>query len=759
MSMEGRRIEVRGIVQGVGFRPWIYRLAADGGVTGRVRNDAAGVVIDAFGSPSALDTFASRLRQDPPPSAEIVAITCRTIPAEDTDRFTITASAQADERRVSIPPDLATCDECLADILDPGNRRYRYAFTNCTHCGPRFTIAKDVPYDRDVTTMAPFAMCDECQREYDDPADRRFHAQPNACPVCGPRLSLLTREGTPVDGADAIDGAAGAISRGAIVAIKGLGGFHLACDATNSDAVARLRRLKRRDEKPFAVMVADLRTAERLAWLTQEERTLLSSAARPIVLAYPRPRSPLSPLVAPDAPLIGLMLPYTPLHHLLLRSVPFPLVMTSGNVTDEPLAFRNDDAVERLSPLADFFLLHDRDIDAFCDDSVARVIAGVPTLLRRSRGHVPKAVHVTPAFTQPVLAAGALLKNTFCIGLGDSAFPGPHIGDLTNLAAYDAYVGAIDRMSAFLRVRPEVVAHDLHPDYLSTRYALSRTDVATIGVQHHHAHIASVMAERGLRGPVIGVAYDGAGYGLDGTSWGSEILLATLERFERVATLRPIHLAGGDVAIHEPWRIALALVTDAFDGAMPEWVMTRLRQMRPAQVDGVQQMLASGIHAPLSHGAGRYFDGIASLVLGRAHAAFEGQLALAWEGVAQPVEAGHYPFALDRATTPATIDLRPMVRAVVGDLQAGVPVPHISAHFHNTLIAATTAAVHAVADERGTMPVALGGGCFQNPRLAEGLMAQLSPRFSVHVNRQVPPGDGGIALGQAVVAAAIAKGR
>ena len=759
MSTEGRRIEVRGIVQGVGFRPWIYRLAAAGGVTGRVRNDAAGVVIDAFGSTAALDTFATRLRQEPPPSAEIAAITCRTIPAEDLDRFTIAASVQADERRVSIPPDLATCDDCLSDILDPGNRRYRYPFTNCTHCGPRFTIATDVPYDRDVTTMAPFAMCDECQREYNDPADRRFHAQPNACPACGPHVSLLTRDGAPVDGADAIDGAAGAISRGAIVAIKGLGGFHLACDATNSDAVARLRALKRRDEKPFAVMVADLRTAERLAWLTQQERTLLSSVVRPIVLAYPRPRSPLSPLVAPDAPLIGLMLPYTPLHHLLLRSVPFPLVMTSGNVTDEPLAFRNEDALERLSPLADFFLLHDRDVDAFCDDSVTRVIAGAPTLLRRSRGHVPKAVHVTPAFSQAVLATGALLKNTFCIGLGDSAFPGPHIGDLTNLAAYDAYVGAIDRMSAFLRVRPEVVAHDLHPDYLSTRYALSRTDVATIGVQHHHAHIASVMAEHGLRGPVIGVAYDGAGYGLDGTSWGGEILLATLDRFERVATLRPVHLAGGDVAIHEPWRIALALVTDAFDGAVPDSVMMRLRRMRPAHIDGVQQMLASDIHAPLSHGTGRYFDGIASLVLERPHAAFECQLALAWEGVAQPIEAGCYPYVIDRATTPAAIDLRPMVRAVVDDVHAGEPAARISARFHNTMIAATAAAVNAIADERGTMPVALSGGCFQNPRLAEGLLAHLAPRFPVYVNRQVPPGDGGVALGQAVVAAAIAKGR
>lgn len=760
MSTEGRRIEVRGTVQGVGFRPWIFRLASDGGVTGRVRNDAAGVVIDAFGSPEALDGFAQRLRSEPPPAADIVAIDWHPIPPEPVDGFVIAGSTTADELRVSIPPDLATCGECLAEMLDPLNRRYRYPFTNCTHCGPRFTIARDVPYDRAVTTMEAFTMCDACQREYDDPADRRFHAQPNACPACGPTVALLARDGNAVECDDAIDGAAGALNRGAIVAIKGLGGFHLACDATNSDAIARLRELKHREEKPFAVMVADLRTAERLAWLTHEERTLLSSVARPIVLAHPRLRSPLSPLVAPDAPLVGLMLPYTPLHHLLLRSVPFPLVMTSGNITDEPIAFENADALERLAPLTDFFLVHDRAIDAYCDDSIARVIAGAPVLLRRSRGYVPKPVRVAPAFQTPVLACGALLKNTFCVGLGDSAHMGPHIGDLANMAAYDAYVAAIERMTTFLRLRPEVIAHDLHPDYLSTRYALSRTDAATIGVQHHHAHIVSVMAEHGLRGPVIGVAYDGTGHGTDGNSWGGEILLAALDRFERVATLRPLRLAGGDMAIHEPWRIALALTLDAFDSDVPGWLMARLRAMRPSQFDGVQQMLASHVHAPLAHGAGRYFDGIASLVLERPHAAFEGQLALAWNGIAQAGESGRYPFTLDRTSTPWSIDLRPAVRAIVQDIVLGESPGRVSARFHNTLVEATAETVDAIADERGSFPVALSGGCFQNPRLTEGLLDRLSPRLSVHINRRVPPGDGGIALGQAVVAAAtIAKGR
>jgi len=753
----GRRIEVRGIVQGVGFRPWIYKLAHEGGVTGRVRNDAGGVIIDAFGSEPALEGFARTLIEAPPPAAEIADVRWRDIPPELLDTFTIASSASSEELRVSIPPDLATCSECLAEIFDPADRRYRYPFTNCTHCGPRFTIATGVPYDRAATTMTRFTMCEACQREYDDPLNRRFHAQPNACPVCGPQLTLVTRHGRVVECEDPIDGAAAAIGQGAIIAIKGLGGFHLACAATDDATVNRLRQLKRRDEKPFAVMVADLRAAERLAILTDEERALLTSAIRPIVLARPRPHSWLSQMVAPDAPLVGLMLAYTPLHHLLLRDISEPVVMTSGNVSDEPLAYRNDDAMTRLASMADYFLLHDRDIEAFCDDSVTRVIAGAPVLLRRSRGYVPRPVRILPPFAQPVLAAGALLKNTFCIGLGDCAYPGPHIGDLENVAVYDAYVAATERLTRFLRIEPRVIAHDLHPDYLSTRYALSRPEPLKIGVQHHHAHIASVMAEHALKGPVIGVAYDGSGYGTDGSAWGGEILLAHLDRFERIATLRPIRLAGGDAAIREPWRVAVALLLDAF-GEVPASLGARFGGVTRQQIAAVTQLVESGSHAPAAHGAGRYFDGIAALVLGRARSAFEGQLALAWNGVADPRDTGGYPFVIDHSSKPWSIDLRLMVIAIVEDITAGLHASRIAARFHNTLVEAAALAVESAASAHGDRPVALSGGCFQNPLLAEGLIARLSPRFDVHLNRRVPPGDGGIALGQAVVAAAVAKG-
>ena len=758
MITAGRRIEVRGIVQGVGFRPWIYKLAAEQGVTGRVSNGTAGVIIDAFGPQRALDDFADRLIHEPPPAAEILDISCRAIAPERLDTFTIMPSASDDELRVSIPPDLATCAECVGEIFDRANRRYRYAFTNCTHCGPRFTIAHDVPYDRATTTMAPFTMCEACQREYDDPADRRFHAQPNACPQCGPRLALISSDGRDIPADDPIASAAAALAVGAIVAVKGLGGFHLACDATDASVIARLRRRKRRDQKPFAVMVGDIAAAESLATLHDDERALLVSPARPIVLVRPRSGSPLAAGVAPDAPLVGVMLPYTPLHHLLLHDARRPLIMTSGNVADEPLAYQNSDARLRLAELADFILLHNRHIDAFCDDSVTRVVAGSPLLIRRSRGYVPRAVAISPPCAEPILACGALLKNTFCIAMGDTAYPGPHIGDLDNLACFEAYIAAIDRMERFLRVMPRVIAHDLHPDYLSTRYALSRAGVQPIGVQHHHAHIASVMAEHALTGPVIGVAYDGTGYGSDGAAWGGEILLARLDGFDRIATLRPIALAGGDAAIREPWRLAVALLHDAFDGAVPGPLFARFDGVARWHIDAVRRMIASGHHAPLAHGAGRYFDAIGALVLERPYSAFEGQIALAWNGAADDRERGGYPFIIDHSARPWSIDLRLMVHAIVDDLAAREPAPVIAARFHNTLVEATAVVVESAAGVHGEHPVALSGGCFQNPRLAESLMARLAPRFDVYLNRRVPPGDGGIALGQVAIAAAILKG-
>ncbi len=757
MTTFGRRIKIRGIVQGVGFRPWVYRLAREERLAGRVRNDASGVTVEVFGPEEVLDDFVRRLECSAPPAADILELRSSAIPAEPVDTFLIVQSDETIERRISIPPDLAMCRSCLEEIFDPADRRYGYPFTNCTNCGPRFTITRDVPYDRPATTMAAFPMCAACQREYDSVDDRRFHAEPNACPVCGPQLVLMTPAGEVVEHDDPVEAIATALRTGHIVAIKGLGGFHLACDATLPEVVQRLRERKRRDEKPFAVMVRDLGEADEIAVLTREERDLLASVERPIVLATRREGCALALNVAPQNSLVGVLLPYTPLHHLLMHEVGRPLVMTSGNVSDEPIASRNDEALERLGPIADVFLMHNRDIVTRCDDSVARVMAGRPVVLRRARGYVPRPVTVAPEFQRPVLACGALLKNTFCLGTGDAAYLGPHIGDLENLETYQSFEESIARMERFLRVRPEVIAYDLHPEYLSTGYALARPEPVKIGVQHHHAHVVSAMAEHGLAGPVLGVAYDGTGYGTDGTSWGGEVMVARYETFERVATLRPIPLAGGDAAIRHPWRIALALVDDAFDGRPPLDELRLFSAVPGRDLHVVRQMILTQIRSPLAHGAGRYFDGIGSLVLARPESRYEGQVALQWNVVADPNENGRYGYELDRQRSPWIIDLRPMVRDVVHDLLADIAAPIISARFHNTMVAATADAVRAAALAYSRLPVVLTGGCFQNPRLAEGLASELASRFTVHLHGSVPPGDGGLALGQAVIANAIAR--
>jgi hydrogenase maturation protein HypF len=753
----GRRIEIRGTVQGVGFRPWVYHLATAAGLAGRVRNDASGVTIEAFGPSDALDGFVRRLEGPAPPAVDIRELRACAIPGERVESFCIVESEEAAERRIAIPPDLATCSSCLAEIFDPANRRYRYAFTNCTNCGPRFTITWEVPYDRSATTMAEFEMCAACRHEYECVDDRRFHAQPNACPSCGPQLVLMTSQGVALDSGDPIAAAAVALKAGAIVAMKGLGGFHLACDATSHEAVRRLRVRKRRDEKPFAVMVKDLQEACDVAVLSHGERELLTSVERPIVLATRRDGRGLAQEIAPGNPLVGLLLPYAPLHHLLMHDVERPLVMTSGNLSEEPLAYRNDEAPERLGGIADLFLLHNRRIVTRCDDSVARVIAGRPVVLRRARGYAPKSIAVSPAFHAPVLASGALLKNTFCIGTADAAYLGPHIGDLENLETYRSFEESIARMERFLRVKPDVIAYDLHPEYLSTRYALARPEPLKIGVQHHHAHVASAMAEHGLAGPVIGVAYDGAGLGTDGTSWGGEVLVARYETFERVATLRPIPLAGGDAAIRHPWRIALALLEDAFQERPPLDDLKLFLRVAPHDLLVVGQMLTTHFRSPLAHGAGRYFDGIGSLALAKPESHYEGQIALEWNGVADPSEDRRYGYEIDYQPSPWAIDLRPMVRDLVHDLRAGTAVSSISARFHNTLVAATAQVVRAAAKIHGALPIVLTGGCFQNARLAEGLFSALASCSTVYLHARVPPGDGGLALGQAVVAGAIAR--
>jgi hydrogenase maturation protein HypF len=748
----GLRIEIRGTVQGVGFRPWVYRIAHEIGVAGRVHNHARGVTVEAFGEPQQLDTLVARLREPTPP-ARVRELLTSSIPSEPADDFVIVHSVEGGARALSIPPDLATCPDCEREIRDPGNRRFHYPFTNCTACGPRFTIATGVPYDRPATTMAPFVMCPACQREYDDPHDRRFHAQPNACPECGPRLALWDREGQDLLAPYPLRAAATRLAAGDIVAIKGLGGFHLACDATRADTIALLRTRKHRDEKPFAVMVADLAHARELAVLCAEEEALLTSTERPIVLVQRRWDSRLARDVAPTTDLVGLMLPYTPLHHLLMRLLQRPLVMTSANPSDEPICADNGEAVRRLGAICDALLVHDRAIATRCDDSVARVIAGKPTLIRRSRGYVPRPIALHRAVEHPVLAVGAQLKNTFCIATADSAYLGPHIGDLDNLAALEFFETAVARMEDILRVTPQVIAHDLHPGYLSTQYAQTRAGTAQlVAVQHHHAHVASAMAEHGLTGPVIGVAYDGTGWGTDGTAWGGEILLARYDGFERLATFRPVPLAGGDVAIREPWRIALALVDDAFGGNAPIDRLPLFANLRASDIELVRAMIRGQINAPLARGIGRFFDGIGALALVQARVTYEGQLAVAWNLTAAPGDHGVYPIASEGDA----VDLRPLVRAVVADVESGVEPALISARFHDSLVAVTVDRVRHAVEQRGHLPIVLTGGAFHNPRLAEGVARGLHD-LDVYVHGEVPPGDGGIALGQALVADAVSR--
>ncbi len=736
---------IRGTVQGVGFRPFVYQLARRMGVRGSVRNDSCGVVIDAFGPGESLAQFLRSLDAEAPPAARVGSIDWTDIPHEPAAEFSIALSAVSEEQRVSIPADLATCDECLRDILDPGNRRYRYAFTNCTNCGPRYSIVDRAPYDRAMTSMATFVMCADCRSEYEDPINRRFHAQPNCCPKCGPRITAMTPKQQEITTPDAIAFAGRALRAGFIVAIKGLGGFHLACDASSPAAVRRLRDRKLRETKPLAVMVADLAEAERLAILTAEEKRLLGSVERPIVLAKKRDRDD-------DNLLIGLFLPYTPLHHLLLRDAGIPLVMTSGNLTDEPMVTTNSDAFERLKHIADVFLIHDRDIVTRVDDSIVRVIDHAPVLLRRARGYVPRAIESEVAFEEPLLACGGQLKNTFCIAAGRSAFLGPHIGDLESVETLHTYESSIERMKKFAGVSPTVVAHDMHPDYFSTRYAQAQEGVRTIAVQHHHAHVASVMAEHGLDGPVIGVAYDGTGFGTDGTLWGGEILIADFAGFERFATFRPIPLAGGEQAIRQPWRIALALLDEAFDNHPPLHALPVFRGVERTAIDAVRRMIGRKFNAPLARGVGRYFDAFGALFLDQPDAGYEGELAFRWNNIAAESERGRYPIVLRDGLSPWEIDPRPMVRAAVEDLLAGQTAPVISARFHNTLAAVTVEVVRAALDAHGTMPVVLSGGCFQNARLAETVIDGLRPVARIFMNRDVPPGDGGIALGQAFVA-------
>ncbi|MFC4945993.1 carbamoyltransferase HypF [Pseudonocardia sp. GCM10023141] len=739
-----RSIRVTGIVQGVGFRPFVHGLAAELGLAGFVGNDESGVFIEVEGPPGALDALVAALHDRPPPLAMITGVAATAVPVRGDTVFTIAPSAATGRAATLISPDTATCSDCLRELRDAADRRYRHPFVNCTHCGPRFTIVTGVPYDRGVTTMAGFPMCTDCEREYHDPSDRRFHAQPVCCPACGPTLVFSGGGGDP------IAAAAAALRAGAVLAIKGLGGYHLAALASDAAAVATLRARKHREDKPFAIMAADVDAVrERCACDAAEEAELTSRRA-PIVLLRRLPDAPVAPAVAPGNAHLGMLLPYTPIHHLLLDELGEPIVLTSGNISDEPIAHRDDDAAARLHGIADAFLSHDRAIRTRADDSVLRVVRGAPYPVRRSRGFAPEPIRLDVTTDRPMLGCGAELKNTFCLLRGSEAFVSHHIGDLENAETLHAYTDGIAHLRTLLDVEPAVLAHDLHPEYLSTKWALAQEDVELVGVQHHHAHLASCLAEHGEAGPVVGIACDGLGYGTDGVLWGGEVLVVSLTGFTRAAHLEPVALPGGATAIRQPWRTAASWLRTA-GVALPG-----MAERIGGQWAGVQRLLDSDLPMPMTTSAGRLFDAVAALLGVRDRVTYEGQAAIQLEqSVDRDVRDG-YPVGQDGAVIRAS----DLVRAVVAELGAGVAVPVIAARFHHGLAAALVAAALRTARAEGLTTAALSGGVFQNLVLLDAVRTGLEAAgLRVLVHSRLPCNDGGISLGQVAVAASRAAAR
>ncbi len=759
------RLRVTGTVQGVGFRPFVYRHAVALGLAGYVLNDSAGVLIEVEGPADRVAELTRLLVEDAPPLARVVGVAAERLhPSGSVTGFRIVVSHDAGSADVPVSIDTTTCADCLTEVDDPDDRRYRYAFTNCTNCGPRYTIVLGVPYDRPATTMCGFAMCALCQAEYDDPADRRFHAQPNACPACGPRLAWREMPGGTLTGnlsgtivgAPALDAALAAITSGRIVAMKGIGGYHLVADATNESAVAELRRRKARDDKPFAVMVASAAAARELCELDDVAAAALSSIRRPIVLAPRRPSGDVAAGVAPGLPELGLMLPYSPLHHMLLARAARALVMTSGNLSDEPISHHDDDAAARLGPLVDGLLQHDRPIHIRCDDSVVRATPTRLQVLRRSRGYAPESFSLPFRAKQHVLAVGAELKSTVSVAKHDWVVPSHHIGDLEHLATYRSFLQAVDHLPRLYGVAPAVVAHDMHPEYLSSKWA-TQLDLPTVAVQHHHAHVAACMVEHGRTGSVLGITYDGLGYGPDGSLWGGEMLVADFVSSRRVAHLRPVRMPSGVTAIREPWRMGAvwaAMATDR-DGAARR---ARLHGVDDATVGAVLD-LAEHPSSPVTTSAGRLFDAVAALLGGRQRVSYEAQAAIELEAMAHGVARSEAP-RYDGCVTiggdgdALVLDPAPLIEALLTDIDAGVDPMLIAAGFHEAFGRATADMAHRIASEQGIDTVALTGGVFQNARLTDVVETGLRGHgLNVLVHAAIPPNDGGISVGQAAIAA------
>jgi hydrogenase maturation protein HypF len=800
-SLKSAFISVRGIVQGVGFRPFVYGLAVKHNLKGRVYNTSEDVRIEVEGEAEAIEQFELELRAKAPPLAHIENVTIAYHPPLGYKSFEIGQSQAQEGKYQLISPDVATCQACLAELLNPEDRRYRYPFTNCTNCGPRFTIIEDMPYDRPKTTMRRFQMCAQCQAEYNNPLDRRFHAQPNACPECGPQVELVDNRGNPVtpmlSGSNPIAAAGRFIKEGKIVAIKGLGGFLLSCDATNDTAVRTLRQRKKRSSKPFAIMVATVDEAKRHCYVSPQEEDLLASPQSPVVLTRWRDGSSISREVAPNLQFLGIMLPYTPLHHVLLRDTGLPLVMTSGNLSEEPIAKDNDEALRRLSGIADYFLIHNRDIYSSYDDSVAVVERDTSQLIRRARSYAPYPIHL-PFEARQVLGCGAEEKNTFCLTRDDHAFLSQHIGDMDNVETLEHFEATISLYKRLFHIEPEIIAHDLHPDYLATRYAreLGESGVKLVPVQHHHAHIASCMADNGVEAPVIGVAFDGTGLGADGNIWGGEFLVVSYHGFDRAGHLEYLPLPGGAAAIKRPYRTAIGYILallgeDVLEDVIaspPDCIGTigakqsQLASIVPVpelEVEVIKRQMERRLNSPLSSSMGRLFDAVSALLGIRGEIDYEGQAAVELEmaahaycgeemssAIRRPYRSGAkrcdeaildngdtYPYHMAEDEGIRIVQLKGLLSAVIEDVHRGVPRGRISMKFHNTIAQVVNEMCHLIADETGVSQVALSGGVFQNRLLSRRTVSLLeSSGFRVLTHRQVPCNDGGISLGQAVIA-------
>jgi len=775
-SLKLASISVRGIVQGVGFRPFVYGLAVEQNLKGWVCNTSEDVKIEVEGEAEAVEQFEQKLKTKAPPLAHIESVTIEHRPPLGYTNFEIRHSQAQEGKYQLISPDVATCQACLDELLNPEDRRYCYPFTNCTNCGPRFTIIEDMPYDRPKTTMRYFQMCSQCQAEYDNPMDRRFHAQPNACPKCGPQVELVDNQGNPASESNPIAAASQFLKEGKIVAIKGLGGFLLACDATNDTVVRTLRQRKKRSSKPFAIMVTNIDEARRYCYISPEEENLLTSPQSPIVLVRWREDSSVSRDVAPNLQFLGIMLPYTPLHHILLRDTGRPLVMTSGNLSEEPIARGNDEALRRLSGIADYFLVHNRDIYSRYDDSVAAVERGTSQLIRRARSYAPYPIRL-PFEAKKVLGCGAEEKNTFCLTRDNYAFLSQHIGDLENMETLEHFDSTISLYKRLFHVEPEIVAHDLHPDYLATKYAqeLGESGIKIVPVQHHHAHIASCMADNGLESPVIGVAFDGTGMGADGSIWGGEFLVADYRNFNRAGHLEYLPLPGGDAAIKRPYRTAIGyILTLLGESALSAVIASEAKQSQLASIERVTEVeievikrqIERGINSPLSSSMGRLFDAISALLGIRGEIDYEGQAAVELEmaahssaiarSLSDEAIAGNnesYPYRIVEDEGIRIVRLSDLFSAVIEDLYQGISKGRISVKFHNTIAQMINEICHLIAGETGISQVALSGGVFQNRLLLRKAVTLLeSSGFQVFTHRQVPCNDGGISLGQAVIA-------